>query len=145
MLAELGTILASSGAGSIIGGVFGFLNRKEDRKDRESEREYNLKMVAAKTESDVVSSEARSFEESQKTTSRFGDAIKSAFRPIITAILLYQMYRILTSMEAITGGLESLPIEITLELYKDVVLNIISLTSTSVSWWFASRPSGVRK
>jgi hypothetical protein len=145
MLAELGTILASSGAGSIIGGVFGYLNRKEDRKDRASEREYNLKMVAAKTESDVVSSEARAFEESQKTMSVFGSAVKSAFRPIITAALLYQMYIILISLESITGGIESLPIDVTIELYRDVVLNIISLTGMSIAWWFGSRPSGLRR
>jgi hypothetical protein len=139
MLETLGTILASSGAGSIIGGVFGLLGRKEERKARESD--YQFKLDSARLGGDIAieSADARSFEESQKTKSKLGDALKSAFRPIITSFLLYQCYIILTSLEQVTGGMASLPPELASELYRDIVLNIISLTATAVNWWFAAR------
>lgn len=145
MFEALATILGSSGFGSVIGGVFGWLNRKEDRKDRESEREFKLSMVQANANASQQTSEALAFEESQKTKSKFGDAVKSAVRPLITGALLWQTYIILTSLEAITGGLDSLPVAMTVDLYRDIVLNIISLTATAVSWWFASRPSNRAK
>lgn len=145
MLEALGTIIASSGFGSVVGGIFGWLNRKEDRKDRESERQYQLSLLQAKANFEQQTSEARAFEQSQITKSAFGDAVKSAVRPIITAALLYQTYVILISLEQLTGGLESLPVDMTVQLYRDIVLNIISLTAMSVSWWFASRPSGINK
>lgn len=144
MLDALTTMLASSGAGSIIGGLFGWLNRKEDRKDKASEREYELKRIDAQSKADVDASDARSFEESQKTLSKAGGAIKSAVRPLVTGVLMFAMFQILTGLEQITGGVESLPVEDAVELYRDVVLNIIGLTSTAVSWWFASRPSANR-
>jgi len=50
---------------------------------------------------------------------------------------------ILVSLEALTGGLRALSPDLTLDLYRDIVLNVISLTATCVSWWFASRPSKV--
>ena len=139
MLESLATILASSGAGSLIGGVFGWLNRKEERKQREIDHKFKLESMKLAGDVSVQLSEAQAFGDSQKTISKFGDAVKSAVRPVITGILLYQTYVILTSLEAITGGIESLPYELALDLYRDVVLNIISLTATAVSWWFAAR------
>ena len=145
MIEAVGTIIASSGFGSVVGGVFGWLNRKEDRKDRQDERNHERAMVGLQSDADVQTANSRAFEESQKTKSAFGDAIKSAVRPLITAALLYQSYIILVSLEALTGGLRSLSPDLTLALYRDIVLNVISLTATCVSWWFASRPSTVSK
>ena len=144
MLEALGTILASSGAGSIIGGVFGLLNRKEERKTRELEQKFRLDSMRLGGDITIETVDAEAFKETQKTTSKFGGAVKSAFRPIITSVLLYQTYVILTSLEVITGGIESLPYDLALDLYRDVVLNIISLTATAVSWWFGARGSSRR-
>ena len=141
ILESLVTVLSSSAAGSIIGGIFGFLNRKEERKKQEAENKFKLEMIAASANANQQTSEARAFEESQKTKSSFGDAIKSAVRPIITGVLLWQMYIILMSLEKVTGGIATLPSGEALQLYREIVLNIISLTATSVSWWFASRPA----
>ena len=141
MIAELSSILASSAAGSLIGGVFSWLNRKEEAKERASEREFKIAMVGANANAAEMASEARAFEESQKTIGSVGSAIKSAVRPVITAVLLYQTYMILTGLETIVGGIEALGDGEALQLYRDIVLNIISLTATSVSWWFGARPS----
>lgn len=143
MFDALATVLASSGAGSIIGGIFGLLGRKEERKAREADHKFKLESMRLGGDIALETVDAESFKESQKTVSKIGGAIKSAVRPIITGVLLWQVYIILTSLEAITGGLESLPADITIELYRDIVLNIISLTATAVNWWFASR--GVSK
>ena len=139
MLETLGTILASSGAGSIIGGVFGLLGRKEERKQKEADYKFRLESMRLGGDIAIETTDAQAFLESQKTVSKFGDAVKSAVRPIITGFLLYQCYVILTSLESITGGIESLPADVTLELYRDIVLNIISLTACAVNWWFAAR------
>lgn len=143
MFDALATVLASSGAGSIIGGIFGLLGRKEERKAREIDHKFKLESMRLGGDIALETVDAESFKESQKTVSKVGGAIKSAVRPIITGVLLWQVYIILTSLESITGGLESLPADIAIELYRDIVLNIISLTATAVNWWFASR--GVSK
>ena len=145
MLEALMTIMSSSGVGAITGGIFGWLNRREDRKMRQADQEFELKRLTAQSQADVQSSEARAFEESQKTTSAIGGAIKSAVRPVITGALLYMTYGILMELETMTGGLSSLPADQTAKLYRDITLNIISLTATAVSWWFASRPSSVNR
>lgn len=141
MFESLAGVLASSGVGSIIGGVFGLLGRKEERRAREAD--YKFKLESQKLGGDIAiqTVDAESFNESQKTVSKFGGAIKSAVRPIITGVLLWQLYIILISLEEITGGIESLPPEIAAELYRDIVLNIICLTATAVNWWFAARGS----
>lgn len=139
------TIMSSSGVGAITGGIFGWLNRREDRKMRQADQEFELKRLTAQSQVDVQTSEARAFEKSQKTVSAVGGAIKSAVRPIITGALLYMTYGILMELENITGGLGSLPADQIAKLYRDITLNIISLTATAVSWWFASRPSSVNR
>jgi len=141
MIDGIVSILSGSIGGSLIGMVGGFLNRKEERKKQKESNDHVFRMVGANANADQQGSEARAFEESQKSLSPKADFIKSLVRPVITFLLLYQCYLILTSLEAITGGLESLPVEMTLDLYKTIVLNIISLTATAVNWWFASRPA----
>ena len=141
MIEGIVSILSGSIGGSLIGMVGGFLNRKEERKKQKEDNDHTFRMVKENANADQQGSEARAFEESQKSLSPKADFIKSLVRPVITFLLLYQCYLILTSLEAITGGLESLPVDMTLDLYKTIVLNIISLTATAVNWWFASRPA----
>ena len=139
MFEALSTVLASSGVGSIIGGVFGLLGRKEERRAKEVDNRFKLESMRLGGDIALETVDAESFKESQKTVSKIGGAIKSAVRPIITGFLMYYVYVILTGLEAITGGLEALPDQMVIEIYKDIVLNIICLTATAVNWWFASR------
>lgn len=146
MLDALGTITAimsSSGVGAIVGGVFGWLNRREDRKARQADQQHERDMVGLRANADQQTSEARAFEESQKGWGAFGDAIRSIVRPIITGVLLFMVYDIHAKLDAVTGGIEALPAAEAAELYRQIVLNIICLASTAVGWWFASRPSGI--
>ena len=141
MFDALVSVLASSGAGSIIGGVFGLLGRKEERRSREADHKFKLESMRLGGDIALETVDANSFLESQKTVSKFGDAIKSAVRPIITGVLLWTVYNITSNLETVTGGIESLPPELALELYKEIVLNVICLTATAVNWWFAARGS----
>jgi len=145
MIEALMTIMSSSGLGAITGGFFGWLNRKEDRKVRQADQEYEIKRINAQSGADTTAGEVQAFVESQKTISKFADAVKSAVRPVITGALLYMVWGILQELERITGGIGSLPAEQAAALYRDITLNIISLTATAVSWWFASRPSAITK
>lgn len=139
MIEALASVLGSSAVGSAIGGIFGLLGRKEERKAKEADYRFRIESMRLGGDIAIETAEAEAFKESQKTLSKFGDAVKSAVRPLITGVLLWQVYVILTSLEAITGGLEALPVDLTIELYRDIVLNIISLTATAVNWWFAAR------
>lgn len=140
--------LSSAGFGAIAGGFFGWLSKKEEREQAKIMNKHELDMLEHKTQRDVVLSEKKveqteveAFVESQKSVSQFGDAIKSMVRPAITAALLYITYDIYQALDKLTGGVASLPSEQQFLLYKMLIQNIITLTATAVSWWFASRGS----
>ena len=143
MLEALLSIISSSGFGAITGGIFGWLSRREDRKVRKQDQQFRLEMVRVQSTAETATEEARAFTESQKTVSKVADLIKGAVRPVITGILLFMVYKVLVSLELITGGIASLPAAEAASLYRTITLNIISLTATAVSWWFASRPSAI--
>ena len=69
----------------------------------------------------------------------FGNTIKSAIRPIITAALLWCTWMIYSELNTLVGGLEGLDPVMLQELFVYVVHAIIFLTITAVAWWFASR------
>lgn len=155
MLLEL---FGSAGFGSILGGVFGYLSKIEERKNLSMTQNHQINMITANAQAQVELikagieeatikgkvavdlSEADSFKESQKT-SKLGATIKACVRPIIVATLMYQTYLIFKSLEEITGGLVMLDSTEIIQLYKVVILSITGLTATSVGWYFASRSS----
>ena len=143
MIEALLAIMSSSGIGAITGGVFGWLNRREDRKARRSDQTFELRKMNLQSKLDIVKADADAFVESQKTLSAWGGAIKSAVRPLITGYLMLMVHQILMELEDITGGISSLPPAEAYQLYHDITLSIVSLASMAISWWFASRPSGI--
>lgn len=144
MIEALLAIMSSSGVGAITGGIFGWLNRREDRKTRKRDQEFQLRKLNLESKLEVVTKEADAFVESQKTLSKVGGAIKSAVRPLITGYLMFMVHNILMKLEGVTGGISSLPPELAVQLYREITLSIISLTAMAVSWWFASRPSSIQ-
>jgi len=155
MLLEL---LSSSVVSGLFGGLFGWLNKRTEQQSIKMKYDYDLAMLTAKTDAMVETAkigietakiagsllvekiEANAFKESQKT-SALGYTIKSAIRPVILGVLLYQMWVTLNSLETLTGGLSSLPEKDIIALYKVVILSIVGLTSMSVGWYFAARTS----
>jgi len=152
-------VLGSAGLGSIVGGVFGWLGKREERANMKMKFDHDLNMLNAKTDAAIEVAkmgieeaknaglllvdkiEAKAFERSQKSVSNFADNIKSLIRPIILGLLMYQTYMIIDSLETLTGGLESFKPEEVLGLYRIVVLSVTGLTATAVGWYFAARSS----
>ena len=73
------------------------------------------------------------------------DVLRGVMRPGITAYLLiiesyiaWYLYQLVLSLNLITG-------DNAMELLTQVVLSIVFLTSTSITWWFGSRPNQQRK
>jgi len=152
-------ILGSAAISSAIGGIFGFLSKKEERASMKMQLDHQVMMVKAKTDATIEVAkmgieqakvagalavekvEASAFESSQQPRGKFSEMLKSIIRPIILGVLMYQSYVILSSLEALTGGLQTLPEEDIVALYRIVVLSITSLTATAVGWYFAARSS----
>jgi len=151
-------LLGSAGFGSVLGALFGWLNKKEESQTLKMKLEHERAMIEANTKSQIElgkmsieeakvvgqlavdKKEALAFSNSQKTTA-WGETIKSFIRPLILGVLMYQTYLILTSLEELTGGLATLPQTEVIALYKIVILMITGLTATAVSWYFAQRSS----
>lgn len=141
-------VLGSAGFGAITGGLFGWLSRREERENLKVQNQHELNMLAKTSQHQAEladkkreQSEAQAFVESQKPMSIFSDSVKSLVRPAITAALLLITYEIYQALQEITGGVNSLSPDQQFLLYKMLIQNIITLTATAVSWWFASRPS----
>lgn len=130
--------------GSVVGGLFGWLNRKEDAKARRDDQIFELKRMSIAAKAEVEANDAKAFYESQKTTSPIADIIKSIVRPIITGCFMFMLFKVMTQLELLTGGIESFSASERLELYRIIVLNIVSLTATIISWWFSSRPTSIK-
>lgn len=155
MIEDLLAIASSSAVGGLLGGVFGWLSKREDAKVRKADQAHEIAMLGAtvnaavttnesRAKAEVAISEATAFEKSQEVLSSVGATIKSVYRPLITTALLYMTYCILVELQVVVGGLSSLPMEEAVKLYRDITLSIISLTAMAVSWWFGSRPSAIR-
>ncbi len=152
-------IISSAGFGSVIGGIFGFLGKREERKLLSERNEHALNMVKAKTDAAIEVAkmgietakvagslvveklEVQAFVESQKSKSAFADIVKSLVRPAILGVLMFLTYRTLNALELITGGLEAIPAIELLALYKIVILAVTGLTASAVGWYFATRSS----
>ncbi len=152
-------ILGSAGFGTLLGGVFGWLTKREERENMQMKFNHEVNMLKARTAATAAAAkltieqarvagtlavekvEAEAFVASQKATSAWAEGIKSMVRPVILALLMWQTYMITESLESINGGLEGLPDEDVLGLYRIIVLSITGLTATAVGWYFAARSS----
>lgn len=70
----------------------------------------------------------------------FVDGVRGLMRPIITSYLLLIATIITINLHTLVGGLEGGMTRATAEeLYVHIIHQLIFLTVTAVSWWFASR------
>jgi len=151
-------LISSTGFGSIIGLAGGFFTKWMEQKAIESKQDHEINMLSARKDlmietakigmetAEVVGKlaieqvEAKAFEVSQKT-SKFGSAIKAVMRPVIIITLGYFTWDIYTTVDSMVGGLDSLPEDDLINLYKIIILSILSLFTMGVSWYFAQRSS----
>ncbi len=148
--------LASPILGSILGSISSLWTKREERKQKESDQKHQRQMLILQSKHKIdeltVEGEMRqevarekSFTQSQKVLSKFGDGIRMLVRPILTGYLVFIVSWLGMELNTLVGGLESLDSETLTSIYKDIMLTTMSLTSMSVAWWFGSRPSGVKK
>jgi hypothetical protein len=169
MLETILGVASSSGLGALIGAVSGYFTRKQeatrelarlevelkhrelDIKEAEIERQHALdmadkKMEEAELEGDIAYEQAdlANLRESIKQAGKssgigFVEGIKGLMRPVITLILMVQAEYLLWDMWMKLGGLDAFSPDAQVEMFKHLLYQMIFLTVTAVSWWFASR------
>lgn len=170
MLDMLTGALESTGLGAIVGGFFGWLNKKEERKQQAQDNKHELELrkwdaretmmsqrheleVAdkeiqrAETEGQIAieAREADGWVESIKqgfknTGIVWVDAIRGLMRPAITVIMIIACGYLLYVVNTHVDGIDSIPEGELLEIYKRIINSILFGTMTAVTWWFGSRP-----
>ena len=71
----------------------------------------------------------------------FIDGIRGMMRPVITTYLLILMTYIAYQINTIVGGIEALPMTEVWALYHELIIAIVFLTTTAITWWFGTRPT----
>lgn len=153
---EIGT---SGLFGGILGVIGNFVTRREERKTLEltfKNQERMAEITAAnkreeiKLEGEMKEKEvdAESFFMSQKygnTKTGWGGAILSIVRPLLTVYLCAITTYIGYEATRIVGGIDALPANEVLAIYKEIISTALMLTTMSVSWWFGARSSHNKK
>lgn len=175
MLEEVIGVASSGGLGAIIGAVSGYFTRRQQAKLEESRFEHDQAMrkldlqeakleqehalaVAdkqlelAETEAEIQAQVADSqlLESSILAASKSSgnskvDALKGLMRPLITVFMLIVSTWLLAALWKKLGGLEAFSTEELVSLFEYMVKQIVFLTVTAVTWWFASRPARLDK
>lgn len=151
-------LISSAGFGSIIGLAGGLFTKWMEHKSIQEKNNHEINMMNARKNLMVETAkigmetaevagklaieqvEAKAFEVSQKT-SGFGKSVKAIMRPIIIVTLGYFTWDIYTTVDTMVGGLDSLPSDDLINIYKIIILSILSLFTMGVSWYFAQRSS----
>lgn len=156
ILDGIGTIF-TGGLGGIIGSVGSFFVKKSEHSHeikmremdlKEMQMESSLEIQKIETESQIATEIAasKSFSISQKlgnliTGIKWVDAVRGLMRPLITSSLLTVSFILTLNISRIIGGLEAIPINELMDIYKNIINQVFFLTNLCVSWWFGSRPT----
>lgn len=157
------SFLGSSAFGTMLGSLFGWLNRREENKDKQNLRlheqtmaqmqfnqqlalaEKKIQEVAETGKQAVALEEGKAFTESQKVVNGFSEILKSWARLAFTAVLLWQCIHISSEISKLVGGLQSLPTDYLVEQYKFIIGEFFCLCGTAVGWFFAARGTASSK
>lgn len=71
------------------------------------------------------------------------DGIKGLMRPVITTVLMVFSIWLVAALWNKVGGLDAFTQTELIELFTHVIHQMVFLTVTAVTWWFASRPSRI--
>lgn len=163
-------ILGSTGFGGLLGGIFSIFTKREDRKLVESRQNHEREMRGmdmqeqqmtqqheitladkqiqraeseGKMKNELLESEG--FVNSLKNATvntgvAIVDAVRGLMRPLITVYLMIMTSYIAYRVSTLVGGIEALPVTEIYDLYREIILQVLCLTSLAVAWWFGSRP-----
>ncbi|WP_018692506.1 hypothetical protein [Algicola sagamiensis] len=156
-------LFTSSGVGAIIGTVGSWLTKREERESLKLkfQHQYNMAQLNAShaleqeaSQRDTLQTqgkvavqniEAEAFKQSMQaslvnTGSQLVDGIRGLMRPAITIFLLVMSTLLALKIHALINGLETLGNDAMFELYRHIIMQLLFMTSTAVTWWFGSRP-----
>lgn len=157
------SFFGSTAFGTMLGSLFGWLNRREENKDKANQRLHEREMQKLQFDHEVTLAEkkiqevetagqvavdqveAEAFKVSQVSTSPVSDLIKSWVRVVITLWILALCSSISFKISALVGGLESMPVAWLTEEYKFIIGELFCLCGTVVGWFFAARGSSSSK
>ena len=165
MIAILVKLLASPILGSIAGFLGSWLTKMEERKQKALDYQHEETMLAARNQQAIAladkgieaakeagktlvdQEEAKSFTESQKPSalSAFSEALKSWVRAIIVAYLLALCTYLAVEINALVGGLSSIPTAELTSMYRDIIAQSFTLLSFAVGWYYAARGTSISK
>lgn len=158
-------LVTTGGFGAVVGLVGSYLTKREERmiqtemaaarlEEAKLEFSHELSMADKQMERAEVEGnlqvqevEAGAFVESVKTASAtigitFVDAIRGLMRPVITLYLLGVATLLAIKVDDLVGGMAVFNGDQLFALYDQVIMQVIFLTATAVTWWFGSRPAG---
>jgi len=152
-------LLGSSTISVLFGGILGYFTKREERANMAMKFKHDIDLIKSRTdaslaiakmnveESKILASlevdkeEAVAFSNSVSSTSDIAETLKSCVRPIILALLMWQTWKIHSTVEELTGGLTNMDSTEVMNLYRILILTITGLTSTAVGWYFSQRSS----
>ena len=139
-MVEILALLAGGGTGligSVVGRVAGFFEQKQKFKQQLAEYDHELKLLGLqqqqRTEEREHEADITEYQEDTKTLTAsmqhdtsYGDSLLRWVRPVLTLLLVALVFTIyLTTSD--------------LDIKGQVVAQVLFLTSTAFSWWFADR------
>jgi hypothetical protein len=169
MIASLisGGIIGTVGAFAT--NIVGYFQKKEDNKQalelKKVDSHFKLASLKLETETRKEESADDLIEGSYKHDTSFAtsgvkdfslverillvsmDLFRGSIRPLLTLFLIWQVHLTRVEINGIlsASGVSGLSIAEALNIYKEVVEMILFLASTSVCWWFGSRPPSKEK
>ena len=156
---ELFGAVLSGGAtgiiGSLVGRVFGWLEKREEAKENAAQRAHeldlqklNIQARAAETENElaILDAESRrdqllaSFQHDRSdNTSTWVNNVKAMVRPTLTFALI-----VLTAILYFSLNDNAEPVEV-VKIKAYIVNTIVYTTSAAVLWWFGDRGQAMKK
>ncbi len=155
MIETIMTLLGSPILGGLLGSISALFTKKEERKTLELQlnHEKDMAVINSKNRRDELSLQGdlaqkeldgEAFVTSQKygnndTGSPFAEIIKALIRPVITTYLLTVVSILTYNLHRLVGGLNVIPVEDLVVLYKEIISSVLFLTTMAVSWYFGQR------
>jgi hypothetical protein len=129
-----------------------FEAREAENEFKRTQLQHELEVKKIETEAEIAAEiqAGQAFKQSLKgqllsSGNWLVDSIRGLMRPVITSYMLIIMSYIAYNISVMAGGFDALPLGVILDLYQDIINQIMFLTVTCVTWWFGSRPSSQRR
>tara|TARA_R110000822_G_scaffold154105_5_gene293597 strand:- start:818 stop:1369 length:552 start_codon:yes stop_codon:yes gene_type:complete len=100
----------------------------------------NVEMERAQDVNDANIRQASYTNDKASYGNLFIDGVRGLMRPMITTYLLILMTYISYQINTIVGGVAGLPVAKIWALYHELIIAIVFLTTTTITWWFGTRP-----